>query len=408
MTKELENEFENLNTLEDIRERSKDNSNLKTELEKCIITVQELLCERTEHLNMKNEAFETENPASDLEINEMFENILRIDFTITKNETTQQQLRKYKPLVEFIETHCQERAYSFQIKKCNQTTCSICYSIRMPIDIFQSLHFLPDPVPSRDNPDHYESFVNLYGKSTTEKFCPSLISLVSKTEPAPSNILVSAKIRDYIKCNFCGKMRYLYSGLRLTEQEMQDLNFALQTYTYSFQISCDSPIEFLYYSSKKEKFKLVYPLCNTCNESGKTFYKRLEKKLSNKRHLKLDVERLESMLKLITYYRSNASYELAFYGRGIKKNSQKFSDSELNNIINETLAERSEFEDDDDETAPEGDQDILNGLENFGFPEEEENEETNSNIDGNNQNGNKVVGRRILNYNVDDLVKEFE
>ncbi|PKC00198.1 hypothetical protein RhiirA5_428549 [Rhizophagus irregularis] len=233
MTKELENEFENLNTLEDIRERSKDNSNLKTELEKCIITVQELLCERTEHLNMKNEAFETENPASDLEINEMFENILRIDFTITKNETTQQQLRKHKPLVEFIETHCQERAYSFQIKKCNQTTCSICYSIRMPIDIFQSLHFLPDPVPSRDNPDHYESFVNLYGKSTTEKFCPSLISLVSKTEPAPSNILVSAKIRDYIKCNFCGKMRYLYSGLRLTEQEMQDLNFALQTYTYS-------------------------------------------------------------------------------------------------------------------------------------------------------------------------------
>jgi hypothetical protein len=80
--------------------------------------------------------------------------------------------------------------------------------------------------------------------------------------------------------------------------------------------------------------------------------------LSNKRRLKLDVERLESMLKLITYYRSNASHELVFYGRGIKKKSQKFSDSELNNIINETLAERSEFEDDVDETAPEEDQDV--------------------------------------------------
>lgn len=73
MTKELEDEFENLNTLEDIRERSKDNPNLKTELEKCIIAVQELLRERTEHLTWKNEAFDTENPASDLEINEMFE-----------------------------------------------------------------------------------------------------------------------------------------------------------------------------------------------------------------------------------------------------------------------------------------------------------------------------------------------
>ncbi|PKY32786.1 hypothetical protein RhiirB3_451218 [Rhizophagus irregularis] len=156
MTKKLENEFENLNTLEDICERSKDNPNLKTELEKCIITVQELLCERIEHLNWKNEAFETENPASDLEINEMFE-----------------------------------------------------------VNIF---------IVIKDNPDHYESFVNLYGKSTTEKFRPSLISLESKTEPALSNILVSAKIRDYIKCNFCGKMRCLYSDLRLTEQEMQDLN----------------------------------------------------------------------------------------------------------------------------------------------------------------------------------------
>ncbi|CAB5183213.1 uncharacterized protein OCT59_009627 [Rhizophagus irregularis] len=37
--------------------------------------------------------------------------------TLTNNETTQQQMRKHKPLVEFIETHCQERAYSFQIKK---------------------------------------------------------------------------------------------------------------------------------------------------------------------------------------------------------------------------------------------------------------------------------------------------
>ena len=159
--------------------------------------------------------------------------------------------------------------------------------------------------------------------------------------------------------------------------------------------------------------------------------------LSNKRRLKLGVERLESMLKLITYYRSNASHELAFYGKGIKKNSQKFSDSELNNIINETLAEQPELEEDDDETIPERNQGvrrttdghiipsnkvmvwientlelsnpkILNGLENFGLPEEEENEETNGDVDGNNQNGNEVAGRGILNYNVDDLAKEFE
>jgi hypothetical protein len=148
----------------------------------------------------------------------------------------------------------------------------------------------------------------------------------SKTEPAPSSVLVSAKIRDYIKCNSCRKTRCLYSDSRLTEQENQDLNSVLQTYTYScgspifpedhdlakkifvrVRISCDSPIELLYYSSKKvgnipicywcgtdkdfvtvpqslqEKFRLVYPLCSTCNESGKSFYKRLEKKVNGKR-----------------------------------------------------------------------------------------------------------------------------
>ncbi|GBC02216.1 hypothetical protein RclHR1_04500004 [Rhizophagus clarus] len=69
----------------------------------------------------------------------------------------------------------------------------------MPIDIFQNLYFLSNPVPSQDNLDHYEQFVNLYGKLTTEQFCPSLINEKSKTEPVSSNILISAKIKDYIR-----------------------------------------------------------------------------------------------------------------------------------------------------------------------------------------------------------------
>jgi len=45
----------------------------------------------------------------------------------------------------------------------------------------------------------------MLGKSTTEKYHFFLISMKSKTEPVPSNILVSAKIRDYIKCNLYEK-----------------------------------------------------------------------------------------------------------------------------------------------------------------------------------------------------------
>ncbi|CAB4396710.1 unnamed protein product [Rhizophagus irregularis] len=229
MPEKFEDEFEALRTLKDIREKAKDNLYLKVELEKCIVTVQELLRERTEHLVWKNEVFKTENPASDLEINEMFENILRIDSTLTKDETTQQQLQKHKPLVEFIKTHCQERAYSFQIKKCNQTFCEVCYRIRMPTDVFQNLYFLPNPIPLQDNLDHYETFANLYGKSITEKFCSSLINLKSKAELALNNHNLAQEI--FVRV----------------------------------QISCDSPIELLYYSSKKVG---NIPICYWCGTNS--------------------------------------------------------------------------------------------------------------------------------------------
>ena len=68
MPEEYENKFETLKTLEDIREKAKSNPCLKAELEKCIVIVQESLCKYTEHLVWKDEAFGTENPASNLEI----------------------------------------------------------------------------------------------------------------------------------------------------------------------------------------------------------------------------------------------------------------------------------------------------------------------------------------------------
>ncbi|POG66074.1 hypothetical protein GLOIN_2v1780955 [Rhizophagus irregularis DAOM 181602=DAOM 197198] len=82
------------------------------------------------------------------------------------------------------------------------------------------------------NSDHYEQFANLYGKPTTEQFCPSLINEKSKTELVPNNILIFAKIKDYIRYNSCRKTQCLYSNSQLTEQQKQDLNSVIQAYTY--------------------------------------------------------------------------------------------------------------------------------------------------------------------------------
>ena len=167
--------------------------------------------------------------------------------------------------------------------------------------------------------------------------------------------------------------------------------------------------------------------------------------LTNKRRLQLGIEKLESMSKMITYWKSNAEKELGFYGKENKKNS-KLSETELNRQVTEALADTDEMEDDEDEQIEEvqsirrtvsgeiipnnnvivlieniwieKDVDLSNKLvlEDIGdIPEDFVDEllldETNENqndpliVD---EKDNDVIGRGVLDFNVDDLISEFE
>ena len=42
----------------------------------------------------------------------------------------------------------------------------------MPLDTFNNIHHLPDPIPSEDG--HYTPFSEVYGSSTTEQHRPSM------------------------------------------------------------------------------------------------------------------------------------------------------------------------------------------------------------------------------------------
>ena len=67
--------------------------------------------------------------------------------------------------------------------------------------------------------------------------------------------------------------------------------------------------------------------------------------LFHKRRLNLDLNRLESMSKMIMHWKSNAKTELGFYGINQKKNT-RMSEAEMNIRIAEAFAE---MDDDDDE-----------------------------------------------------------
>ncbi|POG58110.1 hypothetical protein GLOIN_2v1848933 [Rhizophagus irregularis DAOM 181602=DAOM 197198] len=172
------------------------------------------------------------------QFNVKFKSICDIDPTLTIKETTQAQIRHHSALIKFMDAHCRTRAYSFQIKKCNNITCSYCKPIHLPSSVFNNLNFLPDPIPSRDNTDHYMPFQNVYGTETTEEYRPTYMQSQANAEPIPKSILIGGKIRGYIDCEDCRKRRCVYSDRSMSREEQEDYQQALDSYSYS----CGAPI----------------------------------------------------------------------------------------------------------------------------------------------------------------------
>ncbi|CAG8596104.1 15052_t:CDS:2, partial [Funneliformis mosseae] len=129
----------------------------------------------TSRLSLYDLKFKIASSAIESEIEFLFESILSVESQLTVNDIILVELRKFLNLKEFIDTHCQIRQYSFQIKKCNNIEYAICLSVELPIEVFNELHFLPDPEPFIANPDHYKDFLSVYSTQTSEKFCLSKV-----------------------------------------------------------------------------------------------------------------------------------------------------------------------------------------------------------------------------------------
>ncbi len=113
----------------------------------------------------------------------MWEEFKKIDPTVARADTTFVKLHKKERIMNFIKAHCVERHYMFSVKKCLSDECKVCTPPRLPIDVFKSLHHLPDPQPRGS--DHYDDFESLYGTETSEVYRPSLQSKRIKGHDVP-------------------------------------------------------------------------------------------------------------------------------------------------------------------------------------------------------------------------------
>ncbi|CAG8729726.1 17951_t:CDS:2, partial [Cetraspora pellucida] len=185
--------------------------------------------------------------------------------------------------------------------------CRICQPVRMPLNEFENLSFLPDPELSTDK-EHYKEFDDVYGQLTSERY--QLIEQKVANEESQSGIYINTKIQLLVCCDFCGKYRCIYSDTCLNENESEATVQYLENISYSCgspilpdghplfeqlnicqNLTCDSPIERNYYSCHikdvdlcywcgaeddiiepsedlKSKFKTIYPLCISCEANG--------------------------------------------------------------------------------------------------------------------------------------------
>ena len=117
----------------------------------------------------------------------MQELIHQVDETVPAGCTKKVDLEKKKAYQKFVQDHCKVRYYMFSTKKCSNPSC-ICKPPKLPSEIFQTTHHLPDPIPDQSG-DHFKEYKELYGKvEMTEGHRPSLaVKPVSSAMPILSS-----------------------------------------------------------------------------------------------------------------------------------------------------------------------------------------------------------------------------
>ena len=203
-----------------------------------------------------------------------------------------------------------------QIKKCSLDRVVNCWFCqlqppRLPDDIYNSLHFLPDPVVDHSS-NRFKSFPDVYGTATTESDRPSLKTSKAKnhTDKENKGLFVAAKVRDVIHCMECAKPRCIYAPEKLDSETLilvehikdQDSTYTCGSPLFDMEspikvrigITCTSPMEAQYYTAKLHKFP---PVCYHCGqenlpETSTELDKSLQKSYTTVRPICTDCENL--------------------------------------------------------------------------------------------------------------------
>ena len=178
-----------------------------------------------------------------------------------------------------------------------------CKSARLPLDVFSSLHHLPDPVKQEDG--HHKPFSEVFGTATTEEACPSLAKKHQRKQIFTLSIQHARNTDRMLQCDECEVETGVFKkeALSLSDRNQFDVVFNDMSFSCGAQLAdlelppslqnvfvrdltCSNPTEKLYYSLGHENIHvcyycgqevksesvtddLYYPRCNSCNAHAK-------------------------------------------------------------------------------------------------------------------------------------------
>uniref|UniRef100_U9T9T1 Uncharacterized protein n=1 Tax=Rhizophagus irregularis (strain DAOM 181602 / DAOM 197198 / MUCL 43194) TaxID=747089 RepID=U9T9T1_RHIID len=67
----------------------------------------------------------------------------------------------------------------------------------------------------------------------TDEHQPSKKIAATGTERGPSGLYINTKVREFITCNECSKVRCLFSGRQLIEQDGLEIQHAIENWPYT-------------------------------------------------------------------------------------------------------------------------------------------------------------------------------
>ena len=211
--------------------------------------------------------------ASESDMKELWSEVEQIEQSLQFSEKHRKKdAPNFPHLVQFLSHCCQVRYYSFSIKKCGASPCSLCRPVLMSWEALDSLSLLPDPVPGEDG--HYCPFDSVFGTPTLEEFRPSLWTSKSKQRSMPFSPSVQ-QVRNtdiMVQCKECKMWRLVYSKYKLN-QTLEDFTFTCGVVLSDLELGdehldgdnvfvrgfrCYEPLKNLYYSVGSYELIRIY------------------------------------------------------------------------------------------------------------------------------------------------------